>query len=147
MFEFRKGFLTTMATHFLIEDYQVLQHAYQTGNWADVQTVMDCLATAIDQDTVIPADLTGKYKPSESSVILPSHQEGVLLKDGLDINCRNGQPVSSVMVAGVCQCDASCPFFSDCSPEDGDILYDISAKELQSLGLNSTEELGIVKGE
>lgn len=146
MLEFRKDFTTAVPTHFLIEDYQVLQHAYQTGNWADVQTVMNCLATAIDQGTFVPADLTRKYKPSESSVILPSHQEGVLLKDGQDIKCRNGQPVSSAMMAGVCQCDASCPFYSNCSPEDGDILYDLSAEELQSLGLNNVEELGIVKG-
>lgn len=147
MLEFCKDFTTAVPTHFLIEDYQVLRHAYQSGNWADVQTVMECLATAIDQCTIVPADLTGKYKPSESSVILLSHQEGVLLKDGQDIKCRNGHPVSSVMVAGVCQCDASCPFYSDCSPEDGDIRYDLSAEELQSLGLNSEEELGIVKGE
>lgn len=146
MFEFCKDFTTVVPTHFLIEDYQVLQHAYQIGNWADVQTVMDCLATAIDQDTVVPADLTGKIKPSESSVILPSHQEGILLKDGQDIECRNGRSVSSVMSAGVCQCPASCPFYSDCTPEAGTLLYNISPEELQSLGLSSMEELGIEKG-
>ena len=55
MFEFRKDFTTVVLTHFLIEDYQILQNAYRTGNWEDVQIVMDNIATVIDQSTPSPA--------------------------------------------------------------------------------------------
>ena len=147
MFEFRKDFTTVVLTHFLIEDYQILQNAYRTGNWEDVQIVMDNIATVIDQSTLPPPDLVRKVKVSESSVIRPSHQEGILIKNGQDIMCINGQPASGAMAAGVCQCDESCPYFEhSCFPEIGTILYDHSADELHSLGLKSVDELGIEKG-
>ena len=48
MFEFRKDFTTVVLTHFLIEDYQILQNAYRTGNWED-------------------ADYRYRYRPKHSS--------------------------------------------------------------------------------
>lgn len=131
MFEFRDDIQTTVPTSCLIEDYQALRNAINNLDWEEVESVMDCLAATIDRCTHVPADLFEHFKPSPSSVIVPSCKGGILLDGIADFLCAHHLPISKAMAGGVCQCNESCPYYlTKCNPEGGAILADINGKQL-----------------
>jgi len=141
MYEFRKDITTTVPTSCLIEDYQALQKAVKNNDWSEVETVMDCLATVIDNDTYLPADLEGKIKPSPSSVIVPGWQDGILLERGGDFLCAHQLKVSRAMEGGVCQCSEKCPHYHlGCFPEDGLVMVDINGQSLVMARTTDSDE-------
>lgn len=116
--------MTTVATSALIEDYQTLQKAINTGDWSAVRVVMECLAETICSHTTAAYEAP-IVRPSESSVIAMSAECGVIVREnGHDIRCKHGRAMSEVSIGGVCQCE-ECPIKEQsCWPEEGNILLE-----------------------
>lgn len=134
---FIKDSVTLAPTECLIEDYQTLAHALKTRDWDEVQTVMECLANIID-DYATQSEYT-TFKPSVSSAILMSYDNGILAKeDGTDVQCMFGRNISTAMDGGVCQCPDDCPHRNKCKPEDGELL--LSNGMYYFMGDNSVNE-------
>lgn len=125
---FRKDIKTTVSTWALIEDCQALMKAIKEEDWSQVATVMECLADSIESGTIVPAGLN--IKPSVSSLIAPSCEEGIIMDGCEDVKCANGNPISFAMSGGVLQCSESCPFFSECRPEEGEFQFLINGKRI-----------------
>lgn len=120
---FQEGFITTVATEALIEDYQMLSKAYNSGDWSLVQCTMECIANVIANNTVAPKEGL-KITPSPSSVINLAINNGILMDGENDVQCKAGHPVSNAIdCCGDTTCSKECPYFGkECLPESGPIL-------------------------
>ena len=120
---FQEGFITTVSTEALIEDYQMLNRAYHTGDWSLVQCAMECIANTIADGTISPQERL-EITPSPSSVINLAINNGILMDGNKDIQCKAGHPVSNAIdCCGDTTCSDECPYFGkECIPESGPIL-------------------------
>lgn len=121
--KFIENCITHVPTECLIEDYQMLMLAKKENDWSQVQTVMDCIAEAIDRYTQTSDNLN--FKPSVSTLIAMGFSNGVLACDDYtDVLCAGKEAVSKAMTGGVLQghCD-NCPHHKHgCDPENGELL-------------------------
>lgn len=141
-YEFRKDIITHIPTCCLVEDYQTLLYALESGNHLKmvgaIKTTLECLAETIDRYTTIPDGL--HVVPSPSSIIAMGQESGIIVNGSEDIKCADGKPVSNAMAGGCCQCCEQCRFFQKgCDPEHGllllksGFLYDGAAENEDSL--------------
>lgn len=109
----------------LIEDYQALVKAKLTGDWDEVETVIECLQDAIST-SIDKMKQEGKLKvlglqftPSATSLIAMSCDNGIVCnEDGSDIQCAGGHNVSEVDAYDPC---GMCPHNgNDCDPSRGE---------------------------
>lgn len=116
---------THVPTCCLIEVYQTLLAAASHlefcsyGDAADyLHAAMDCIAEDIDSYTKVPDEYG--VNPSVSSLINMGEKNGIILaRDGEDISCAAGKPVSYAMSGGCCQCTEECMERHQCNPDQG----------------------------
>ena len=124
-YQFRADIVTIVPTACLVEDIQALSRALNKADDADcaedaefilkdeVKTTIDCLASNIEQFTVVPPDL--EMVPSGSSLVAMAMENGIIVgADGKDIPCRAGFPISYALGGACCQCDEECPHYEEC---------------------------------
>lgn len=116
---------THVPTCCLIEVYQTLLAAASHlefcsyGDASDyLHTAMDCIAEDIDRYTKVPDEYS--IEPSVSSLINMGEKNGIILsRDGRDVSCAAGKPVSYAMSGGCCQCTKECMEQHQCNPDQG----------------------------
>ena len=151
--KFFEGFVSKVPAECLVEDYQTLQRVLNRLSCSscktdpviedcmeDINTVMECIAEAMDRYTEAPECSEAKFMPSPSSIVALGYKNGVVgYSDGTDIHCMGREPVSKVMSNGVVQCK-SCEHMrmGKCCPEKGririapNVLYDGSSYSVEN---------------
>lgn len=145
-YKFAQNIELSVPIECLIEDYQSLRKAKETGDWDEVEVVMECLAEVINRTKEYPNGVS--FFPTENSLIAMSVDNGILCNpDGSDIKCVAGYCVSD---AGNTQCDNCYWRSSHCNPEKGalqltnEFVYDMcegSAKDEELLRVLSENPL------
>lgn len=116
-YEFIDTIVTHVPTCALIEAYQTLKAAIETGEKQDALVVLDCLEEQIDRYTEVPAGLD--IKPSCTSLIAMSCYNGVIMIDGADVKCAGGIPVSEAGSHSCCT--KACEEEKCCCPDKGEL--------------------------
>lgn len=90
---FQQDIVTEVPTECLVEDYQSLVKGLESGDWSEVQCVIECLSDTISRYTKVPEGLN--IRPSGNSAICMSMENGIITDDdGNDLLCAQGLALS-----------------------------------------------------